>query len=104
MTATLVGLVIGWAGLVGVAVAEEKVLDVGKGEYDAACAICHGAGGRGDGAYTSQLKGQVPDLTVLAKNNQGVFPFDRVYQIIDGQQELKAHGSREMPIWGRAFR
>lgn len=44
------------------------------------------------------------DLTVLAKSNNGVFPFDRVYQIIDGRQVLEAHGSREMPVWGRAFR
>ena len=33
-----------------------------------------------------------------------MFPFDRVYQIIDGRQEVKAHGTREMPIWGLAFR
>jgi hypothetical protein len=33
----------------------------------------------------------------------GVFPFDRVYQIIDGRQEVKAHGPRKMPVWGRAF-
>jgi hypothetical protein len=45
----------------------------------------------------------VPDLTVLARNNKGVFPFDHVYQVIDGRRELKAHGPREMPIWGQAF-
>lgn len=51
-----------------------------------------------------QLATKLPDLTMLASNNKGVFPFDRVYQVIDGRQELKAHGTREMPIWGRAFR
>jgi hypothetical protein len=78
-------------------------VDVGKGEYDAACAICHGLKGKGDGYMATQLKVRVPDLTVLAKQNKGVFPFDRVYQVIDGRQEVKAHGTREMPIWGRAF-
>ena len=24
-------------------------------------------------------------------------------QLIDGRQEVKAHGPREMPVWGRAF-
>lgn len=78
-------------------------LDVGKMEYDSACAVCHGLTGKGDGPLKSQLTKPVPDLTVLAKNNKGIFPFDRVYQIIDGRQEVKAHGPREMPVWGRAF-
>ena len=78
-------------------------LDVGKMEYDGACAVCHGPSGKGDGYLKLQLVNQVPDLTVLAKNNRGVFPFDRVYQIIDGRQEIKTHGPREMPVWGRSF-
>lgn len=84
--------------------AGDKIVDVGKGEYNAACASCHGLQGRGDGPAADQLKTRVPDLTGLAKANNGVFPFDKVYQIIDGQAEIKAHGSREMPIWGAAFR
>ena len=35
------------------------------------------------------------------KKNNGVFPFTRVYEIIDGRQEVRAHGTREMPIWGK---
>ncbi|MDO8940804.1 MAG: cytochrome c [Methylicorpusculum sp.] len=83
--------------------AAEKV-DVGKNEYNSACAVCHGLTGKGDdGPLKSLLARPVPNLTVLAKNNNGVFPFDRVFQIIDGRQEVKAHGPREMPIWGNAF-
>ncbi|MGD9786980.1 MAG: cytochrome c [Sulfuricellaceae bacterium] len=81
----------------------EGKLDIGKSEYNSACAVCHGSTGKGDGPFRSQLSNRVPDLTVLARNNNGVFPFDRVYQIIDGRQEVKAHGPREMPIWGQAF-
>ena len=44
------------------------------------------------------------DLTILAKNNGGVFPVQKVYEIIDGRKEVEAHGSREMPVWGREFR
>ncbi len=84
------------------ALAADK-LDIGKMQYDSACAACHGSTGKGDGPLKSQLVSRVPDLTVLARNNNGVFPFDRVYQIIDGRQEVKAHGPREMPVWGGTF-
>lgn len=89
-------------GLSVTALAADK-LDIGKDEYDGSCAVCHGRTGRGDSPMRSQLASRVPDLTVLAKNNNGVFPFDRVYQVIDGRQEVKAHGPREMPVWGRHF-
>ena len=91
-------------GFAAAAVAADKPVDVGKFEYEGACAVCHGLTGKGNGPFMGQLATRVPDLTVLARNNGGVFPFDRVYQSIDGRLELKAHGSREMPIWGRSFR
>jgi mono/diheme cytochrome c family protein len=80
-------------------------VDVGKYEYDAHCASCHGVTGKGDGPYASELKKgvTVADLTGLAKKNNGVFPFQQVYETIDGRKFMKAHGSREMPIWGRSF-
>jgi mono/diheme cytochrome c family protein len=84
------------------ALAADK-LDVGKMQYDSACAVCHGSTGKGDGPLKLQLVSRAPDLTVLARNNNGVFPFDRVYQIIDGRQEVKTHGPREMPVWGSTF-
>jgi hypothetical protein len=43
------------------------------------------------------------DLTTLAKRNNGVFPFARVYETIDGTKTVKAHGTREMPIWGQDY-
>jgi len=89
-------------GLSATALAADK-FDIGKTQYDSACAVCHGPSGKGDGPLKSQLVSRMPDLTVLARNNDGVFPFDRVYQIIDGRQEIKAHGPREMPVWGRGF-
>jgi hypothetical protein len=42
-------------------------------------------------------------LTVLGKKNNGVFPFDSVYQIIDGRKTVIAHGTRDMPIWGDRY-
>jgi len=43
------------------------------------------------------------DLTILAKKNGGVFPTQHVYDVIDGRQEVAAHGPRTMPVWGRVF-
>ncbi|OQW69803.1 MAG: hypothetical protein BVN35_18590 [Proteobacteria bacterium ST_bin11] len=78
--------------------------DIGKREYESACAVCHGLTGRGDdGPLKPYLVKPVPNLTVLAKNNKGVFPFDKVFQIIDGRQEVATHGPRNMPVWGNAF-
>jgi len=87
-----------------VALAADKPVDVGRFEYEGACASCHGLGGKGDGPVAGQLTSRTPDLTVLARNNNGVFPFDRIYQVIDGRVEVKAHGPRNMPVWGRVFR
>lgn len=84
--------------------ADDKPVDIGKIEYEGACAVCHGASGKGGGPFAGQLVAKLPDLTRLAANNRGVFPFDHVYQVIDGRQEVKAHGSRAMPIWGERFR
>jgi len=44
------------------------------------------------------------DLTQLSKKHQGQFPFWQVYRIIDGREEVKGHGTRDMPIWGEVFR
>ena len=76
--------------------------DIGKREYDNNCIACHGADGKG-GAYVDFLKTTPPDLTQLTKTNGGVFPLERVYGAIDGRQQVKSHGTREMPIWGRDY-
>lgn len=83
--------------------AQEKV-DFGKQEYEASCAACHGMKGKGDGPVSGFTKDMPADLTVLAKNNGGVFPMERVYNVIDGEQVVKEHGTRDMPIWGQRYR
>lgn len=88
-------------GLARVALAEE--LDIGKSEFLASCAACHGADGKGKGPVGAQLKTPPSDLTLLARNNGGVFPKDAVYKMIDGSKTVPAHGTREMPIWGERF-
>jgi mono/diheme cytochrome c family protein len=89
------------AGLAAAAQAED--LDIGKSEFQSSCASCHGADAKGKGPVSDQLKVPPRDLTMLAKNNNGVFPTDAVYETIDGSKTIPAHGTREMPIWGERF-
>ena len=86
------------AGIAGAAQAQD--LDIGKLEFQSSCATCHGTDGKGNGPLREQLKVPPPDLTMLAKNNNGVFPTNAVYETIDGSKTVPAHGTREMPIWG----
>ena len=83
--------------------AAEYVSMSGKDLYLKFCASCHGAEGRGDGPVASQLKVEVPDLTLIARRHGGTFPRDLVDRIIDGRHVLAAHGSRTMPVWGEDF-
>ena len=78
-------------------------VDVGKREYDANCAVCHGLQGKGDGPLAGLIQQRASNLTVLAKQNGGVFPISRVYEYIEGEKTTKAHGTRDMPIWGREY-
>jgi len=71
--------------------------------FRAYCASCHGLDAKGTGPAARALKDEVPDLTVLTRNNRGQFPTLRVRQMIMGDQVVAAHGSREMPIWGPIF-
>lgn len=77
--------------------------DLGKREYDNNCAVCHGMTGKGDGPYAGIIDTRIPNITTLQKDNNGVFPYDRVYQVIDGRIDPKAHGTRDMPIWGNEY-
>lgn len=90
--------------LASTAFAAEPARSLGKLEYEGHCAVCHGDTATGFGAFGGMMTGRVPDLTTLSKRNGGVFPFSRVYETIDGTQLLKAHGTREMPIWGQRYR
>ena len=83
-----------------ISIAYAQKSDFGKRDYDSHCAVCHGVSGKGDGPYKPLLTKTPSDLTILAKNNKGVLPVDRLYQVLDGRMEVAAHGPREMPIWG----
>jgi mono/diheme cytochrome c family protein len=68
------------------------------------CATCHGMAGKGNGPAAPALKTAPPDLTVMAKNNDGIFPELKVLHVLESGPDLAAHGSKDMPIWGPIFR
>lgn len=84
--------------------AAKTVAQVGEEQFARHCASCHGISGRGDG-YVGKLLAKPPaNLRTIAKRNGGKFPSRRIAAIIDGREDVMAHGPREMPVWGKRFR
>ena len=97
--ASLLGTVVFAAAQEAASPSQTKRFDLGRAEYRARCATCHGLTGKGDGSMAAYLTRKVPDLTTLAKKNDGILPL-----VITGDTELPGHGTREMPVWGNAYR
>lgn len=74
----------------------------GNSDYQVYCSSCHGTEGRGDGMIAKSLKKRPADLTLLSRRNNGVFPDEKVFNIIDGRKG-SAHGDSDMPAWGEVF-
>ena len=68
------------------------------------CAVCHGNDARGAGPAASALKVKPADLTQISRKNGSKYPEIRIQRVINGEDELTSHGSRDMPIWGQIFR
>lgn len=86
--------------IAGSAVAQDA--DAGRAEYMSACAGCHGESGLGDGPLAALINIETPDLTQLAANAGGSFPYQETLRIIDGRSDVRAHGSK-MPVWGNRY-
>jgi mono/diheme cytochrome c family protein len=71
--------------------------------YNEYCAVCHGKSGKGDGPAAPALNKPPSNLTLLAMNNHGKFPVMKVAEAIRGDFETPAHGSKDMPVWGKLF-
>jgi len=73
----------------------------GQQEFQAKCAVCHGASGKGDGPLAWTLVRRPPDLTTYAERNGGTFPLQQAAATIDGRSSPgMPASSREMPVWG----
>ena len=76
----------------------------GEETYKTYCAVCHGANGKGSGPAAKALTQAPSDLTTWSQRHGRALSRADVQQIIDAEEMIAAHGSREMPVWGDVFR
>lgn len=65
------------------------------------CASCHGPLGDGQGPLAEELRAAPADLTRLRERFGSPLQTQRLLERIDGRRMARAHGSRDMPVWGQ---
>lgn len=98
---------VGLVGSVALAAGTANADDRAKADYVNYCAACHGVDATGNGPMAGAMKAKPTDLTLLAKNSSGTFPYVKLVRTIDGSIEtgsLRSHSSHDMPVWGDVFR
>ena len=83
--------------------AQASEIAPGRALYLEFCASCHGLTGEGDGPVAPSLATPPPNLRKLSERYGNPLPEDQVARFIDGRADLKAHGPRDMPVWGMRF-
>ena len=79
-------------------------LAAGRADYEQYCMACHGSDGAGDGPVARYVTPRPSDLRRIAARRGGVFSQAQLQSWIDGPDPIASHGTREMPVWGKAFR
>ncbi len=79
---------------------EQTAAPNGKQMYISYCASCHGVNGKGDGPVAASLKMPPADLTLLSKDNNGVFPDKHIFAVLENGTGVPSHGTSDMPVWG----
>ena len=76
--------------------------DIGEGreQYLQHCAACHGIKGDGHGPLEHELTAPPADLRLLFRKYGNPLPEDQIARFMDGRADVKAHGPRDMPVWG----
>ena len=82
----------------------EGAVAEGRQLYRIYCSGCHGPEGRGDGLAAGDLEPAPADLAIIQRGNDGVYPAAKMEKSISGLDSEPGHRSREMPLWGFAFR
>ena len=72
----------------------------GKRYFVKYCASCHGINGDGHGPVASELSKPPTNLRLLGEKYGMPLPAARLASLVDGRSAVRAHGSREMPVWG----
>jgi mono/diheme cytochrome c family protein len=96
MTSALIAILV----LPRVALAEGNDVAEGKRYFLSYCASCHGVNGDGHGPVAPALSTSPANLRLLGEKYGTPLPAARLANLIDGRSAIRAHGSREMPVWG----
>jgi mono/diheme cytochrome c family protein len=67
------------------------------------CASCHGLAADGKGPMARVLSTPPTNLRQLSERYGNPLPADQIARFIDGRADVKAHGPRDMPVWGKRF-
>ncbi len=94
----LLGLVL----ISSVAMAGNSNVEQGHVIYVEFCASCHGSLAEGDGPMARALLSPPSNLRLLSERYGNPLPEDEIARFIDGRANVKAHGPRDMPVWGEA--
>ena len=89
--------------LAGAALARGDDVTRGRAIYLRYCATCHGLTAEGNGPVAQALKTPPTNLRLLSDLYGNPLQEDKVARAIDGRAEVKAHGPRDMPVWGERF-
>jgi len=72
----------------------------GRALYLQYCASCHGRSADGNGPVAPALTTPPSNLRLLGERYGNPLPADQIARFIDGRADVKAHGPRDMPVWG----
>jgi cytochrome c2 len=75
----------------------------GRTEFTNHCAACHGVDAKGHGPVAALMTISLPDLTGLSARHGGVFPYEFARAAIGARKQPRAHGTLEMPVWGKHY-
>jgi len=99
---TVAGIMMG-AGVVAFSAgAMADQMKLGQKDFTEYCAPCHGSIGEGDGPVAVELATKPANLTLIEKRH-GKFDRKWLKAYIDGRSMPRAHGTSQMPVWGRWF-
>jgi len=87
----------------GAALAQETAGQVNPGQdaFLQYCASCHGPNADGKGPLAAELRRPPADLTRLTERFGTPLRTRQVLDRVDGRDMARAHGSSDMPVWGR---
>lgn len=72
----------------------------GRALYLRYCASCHGRNADGQGPVARALSTPPANLRLLSERYGNPLPEEQIARFIDGRADVKAHGPRDMPVWG----